>query len=110
MRWSTFLLTSPDVGGRLDDIAQLVRQIILAAHGAAINRYTRAHRRRRYGENSENHPLRTSVFVRETKKVEIRIGYLLESRVDLMWWEQPFVRLERLDLLSCAVRTVEQMH
>jgi hypothetical protein len=103
VRRSTFLLATADIGRSFNDITELVRQVILAAHCAAINSDTRTNRRRRHRHNCEDHPFRPGVLIRQSEKVKIRIRHLLEDGVHLGRCDETLIRLHRFDLLSNAI-------
>lgn len=75
------LLASPHLRRRTDDIAELEGQFVLLAPSAPINDDARTNTWWRNRQDCEYHPFWPRVFLRESKQIEIRVGYLFEDRV-----------------------------
>lgn len=103
VRRSTFLLASPNSHASFQDVAQLVRQVIFAAHGTAVDRYTRTNGRWRNGKHGQDHPVGASVRLRQAKKTQIAVGYLLQRVVHVGRGELPLVLLVQFDILRVAL-------
>lgn len=81
VRGGTFLDTRLYATIGANDIAQLIRQVVLAAHAlaGAVDGYTGANRWRRDREDGEDHPLWASVVGVETQKRERVVAKGLEN-------------------------------
>jgi hypothetical protein len=110
VRWGTFLLATTNVGRRLDDVAKLVGQVVLAAHRPAVDSNTRTNWWRRNRHVGEDHPLGPRVFLGQAEEVKVVVGHLLEGGVNLRRREEPLVGLQRLDLLKQALAFHQQYH
>ena len=64
-----------------DDLGELVREVVLAAHGAAVDRDRGPHGHGRHGEHGEDHPGRVRLGRREAHRDEVIVRDLAEERV-----------------------------
>jgi hypothetical protein len=71
MSWGPFLLALSYVGGGFDNLTELISEIVLASHRTAVHCDARSNWGRGDGQDGQNHPLWTSIFVRESKEMQV---------------------------------------
>jgi hypothetical protein len=80
----TLCLKLAHLSTSLENLSKLVRQVILATHGATVDGNGRANGRGRDGQNGEDHPVGTRELGIETHDDQVLVGDLLENLVDLV--------------------------
>jgi hypothetical protein len=75
----TLSFDATQVGIDAEDLEELVGQVVLAAHGAAVDGDARPDGGRRDGEDGEDHPLGSRFVHVEAHNREVRVGNLAED-------------------------------
>src|ERR1700679_1386540 len=99
MRRGAFLLALPYVGGGFDDLTKLISEIVLASHRTAVHCNARSNWGRGDGKDGQNHPLGTSIFVREPK-MQVCIRYLHQGGIYFRGREQLFILVNGFYILE----------
>lgn len=100
VRGRTLLLELAQARVGADDLGELVRQVVLAAHRASVDRDGRAHGRWRDGEDREDHPRRVRLGRREAHGDEVVVRDLAEERVGVRRRERLAVGLLHVAILE----------
>ena len=93
------MLALPYVGRGLDNLTELISEIVLASH-RTVHCNARSNGRRGNGQDSQNHPLWTSVFIGEPMEMQVGIRHLHQGGIYFRWREQPFILLNSFYILK----------
>ena len=92
-----FKLAERRVGA--NDLGELVRQVVLAAHRTAVDRDRRAHGRRRHRQDGQDHPRRVRLGRRQSHRDEVLVRDLAEEGMRLRRGPRLAVRLLGVSVL-----------